>query len=87
MKTFKTIIKQLINSLSFWKGTKPNKMNQGTVKFFNRAKGFGFIKDINGQEVYVHVRALKDSIRENDQVTYYIEEGKKGFSAINVCLA
>jgi CspA family cold shock protein len=87
MNAFKTTIKQLINSLIFGIKAKSKNMNQGTVKFFNSAKGFGFIKDINGQEVYVHATSLKDNIRENDRVTYNIEEGKKGFNAVNVCLA
>lgn len=67
--------------------TKQNKMNKGTVKFFNDAKGFGFIKGENGQEVFVHVTGLREDIRENDEVTYDIEEGKKGLSAVNVSIA
>ncbi len=62
-------------------------MNKGTVKFFNDTKGFGFIKGENGQEVFVHVTGLKEDIRENDEVTYDIEEGKKGLSAVNVSIA
>jgi len=62
-------------------------MNKGTVKFFNDAKGFGFIKGENGQEVFVHVTGLREDIRENDEVTYDIEEGKKGLSAVNVSIA
>ncbi|MBN8703578.1 MAG: cold shock domain-containing protein [Bacteroidetes bacterium] len=62
-------------------------MNKGTVKFFNDAKGFGFIKGENGQEIFVHVSGIKEDIRENDQVTYDTQEGKKGLNAVNVCLA
>jgi cold shock protein len=62
-------------------------MNKGTVKFFNDAKGFGFIKGENGQEIFVHATGLKDDIRENDEVIYDTEEGKKGLAAINVTLA
>lgn len=62
-------------------------MNKGTVKFFNEAKGFGFIKGENGQEIFVHVTGLNDEIRENDNVTYDIEMGKKGENAINVRVA
>jgi CspA family cold shock protein len=62
-------------------------MKKGTVKFFNDAKGFGFIKGEDGQEVFVHVTALKDEIRENDVVTYDVENGKRGLNAINVSLA
>jgi CspA family cold shock protein len=62
-------------------------MKKGTVKFFNEAKGFGFIKSEDGQEVFVHVTGLKEEIRENDTVTFEITEGKKGLNAINVSLA
>ncbi|HEV7351460.1 cold shock domain-containing protein [Telluribacter sp.] len=63
-------------------------MNNGTVKFFNDLKGFGFIKDTKtGQEYFVHVSGLVDEIRENDEVTYDLQEGKKGLNAVNVQLA
>jgi CspA family cold shock protein len=64
------------------------KMNKGTVKFFNNSKGFGFIKDAESEnEYFVHVSGLKDEIKENDEVTFDLTEGKKGLSAINVKLA
>lgn len=59
----------------------------GVVKFFNDAKGFGFIKDENGQDIFVHVSGLKEEIQENDNVTFDVQEGKKGLNAINVVLA
>lgn len=60
-------------------------MATGTVKFFNESKGFGFIiPSGGGKEVFVHVTGLIDKIRENDQVSYDVEEGKKGPSAVNV---
>ena len=63
-------------------------MATGTVKFFNEGKGFGFITpDQGGKEVFVHVTGLIDQIRENDQVNYDVEEGKKGPSAVNVKIA
>jgi CspA family cold shock protein len=62
-------------------------MNKGTVKFFNEAKGFGFIKDENGQEIFVHVTGLKEEIRENDEVVYEVQDGKKGLNAVNVSIA
>jgi cold shock protein len=62
-------------------------MNKGTVKFFNDAKGFGFITGENGEEIFVHVSGLREDIRENDQVTYDTQEGKKGLNAINVSVA
>ncbi len=64
-------------------------MQQGTVKFFNEAKGFGFITPSNGgEDIFVHTSGLKSrNIRENDVVTYDVEQGKKGLNAINVKLA
>ncbi|WP_421940138.1 cold-shock protein [Pedobacter sp.] len=63
-------------------------MQQGTVKFFNETKGFGFIVPGNGDaELFVHVSGLLDNIRENDSVSYDVEEGRKGLNAINVKLA
>lgn len=62
-------------------------MNKGTVKFFNDAKGFGFIKGENGQEIFVHVSGLSEEIKENDEVTYDIQMGRKGENAVNVRLA
>ncbi|MDF2436817.1 MAG: cold-shock protein [Bacteroidota bacterium] len=63
-------------------------MNTGTVKFFNNTKGFGFVKDEQtGKEIFVHVSGLVDEIRENDTVTYEVQEGKKGLNAVNVKLA
>jgi len=60
-------------------------MNTGTVKFFNGSKGYGFIKNNdNGQEVFVHVTGIIDQISQDDQVTYDVEVGTKGPSAVNV---
>lgn len=60
-------------------------MPKGTVKFFNTSKGFGFIKPSDGgEDIFVHVSALEDEIRENDQVSYEVEMGKKGKNAIKV---
>ena len=59
-------------------------MKKGTVKFFNEAKGFGFIKGENGEEVFVHVSGLREEIRENDRVSYKITEDKRGSKAIEV---
>lgn len=58
---------------------------QGTVKFFNDSKGFGFIKPSDSSEdIFVHVSGLIDEIRENDNVEYSMERGKKGMNAVNV---
>ncbi len=62
-------------------------MEKGTVKFYNEAKGFGFIKKEDGKEVFVHSSGIIDKIRENDNVTFDIAEGKKGPNAVNVKLA
>jgi cold shock protein len=60
-------------------------MQEGTVKFFNETKGFGFIKPANGgQDIFVHVSGLIDEIRENDKVSYEVQNGKKGLNAVNV---
>ena len=58
---------------------------QGTVKFFNDTKGFGFIKpEDSSQDIFVHSSGLIDEIRENDKVEYDTERGKKGMNAVNV---
>lgn len=63
-------------------------MSKGTVKFFNESKGFGFIKEENStKEYFVHSSGLHDSIKENDVVTFDLENGKKGLNAVNVKLA
>jgi len=60
-------------------------MNTGRVKFFNDAKGFGFISEEGtGKEHFVHVSGLVDEIRENDEVEFELEQGKKGLNAVNV---
>jgi CspA family cold shock protein len=63
-------------------------MYNGTVKFFNETKGFGFIvDDSTKEEIFVHVSGLIDNIREGDQVTFETQRGKKGMNAVNVQLA
>ena len=61
-------------------------MSNGTVKFFNDGKGFGFITpDDGGKDVFVHVNGLNgNTITEGDKVSYDTEEGKKGLNAVNV---
>mgnify|MGYP001179777046 FL=1 len=62
-------------------------MDNGTVKFFNETKGFGFITPDDGsKDLFVHVSGLNDEIREGDKVSYEVEEGQKGLNAVNVNL-
>lgn len=61
-------------------------MKKGIVKFFNETKGFGFIKAENGEEIFVHVSGLRNEIQENDEVTFEVEQGKRGLNAVNVTL-
>lgn len=63
-------------------------MKKGTVKFFDQTKGFGFIKDAeSATEYFVHSSGLVDQVRDNDEVTYDVESGRKGPNAVNVKLA
>ncbi|WP_312400034.1 cold shock domain-containing protein [Chryseobacterium sp.] len=63
-------------------------MQQRTVKFFNKTKGFGFITpSTGGQDVFVHTLGLVDNIRENDVVTFDTQNGNKGVNAVNVKIA
>ncbi|MEI8098789.1 MAG: cold shock domain-containing protein [Sediminibacterium sp.] len=58
---------------------------QGTVKFFNEEKGFGFIKhDNSNKETFVHANGLIDQIEANDKVEFDVQEGRKGLNAVNV---
>jgi len=60
-------------------------IRKGTVTFFNEAKGYGFIKDLDSQEsIFVHLNALSGPIKENDKVSFEVENGQKGLNAINV---
>ena len=63
-------------------------MANGTVKWFNDSKGFGFIEQENGPDVFVHHSGINadgfKSLDEGDQVTFEIEQGPKGPSATNV---
>ena len=60
-------------------------MAQGTVKFFNDSKGFGFItEDGSESDHFVHISGLIDEVREGDVVEFDLQEGRKGMNAVNV---
>ncbi len=64
-----------------------NTMQEGVVKFFNETKGFGFITPTDGgREIFVHSSGLIDNIRENDDVSFEVQQGQKGLNAVNVKL-
>ena len=64
-------------------------MAKGVVKWFNDAKGFGFIEQENGQDVFVHFSAIAGdgfkSLAEGQEVTFDVSQGAKGPQATNVC--
>ncbi len=63
-------------------------MEQGTVKWFNGSKGFGFISRANGEDVFVHYKAIKGdgykTLNDGDKVQFEIQQGPKGLQAVNV---
>lgn len=60
-------------------------VRNGVVSFFNEAKGYGFIRDLQTEEsIFVHINALTEPLKENNMVTFETEQGLKGLSAIKV---
>tara|TARA_R110000772_G_scaffold128057_1_gene235611 strand:- start:94 stop:336 length:243 start_codon:yes stop_codon:yes gene_type:complete len=79
------MLKRLISK--FIKTKNIEVMKEGTVKFFNNAKGFGFIKlSDSDEEIFVHSTNLLEDIREDDKVQFEVEKGDKGLSAVKVSL-
>ena len=69
----------------FTKKKKKEDMNKGKVKFFNTTRGFGFITQNQGEDLFFHVSELRAATaNEGDQVEYEISEGKKGTCAVNI---
>jgi CspA family cold shock protein len=66
-------------------------MNKGTVKWFNGQKGFGFISDEQGDDVFVHYSGLAmdgyKTLDEGQSVVFDVTKGARGLQAVNVCLA
>ena len=60
-------------------------MNKGTVKWFNNQKGFGFISDEQGNDVFVHYSGIQsNTLEEGQEVEFEVIEGQKGPQAVNV---
>lgn len=72
-------------SLTLFNFLQMNTKFQGTVKFFNETKGFGFIKhEESNKETFVHVNGLIHEIQADDRVEFELQEGRKGMNAVNV---
>lgn len=62
-------------------------METGRVKWFNTQKGYGFIVQEDGKEIFVHFKDIEGgagSLRDNDEVEFEVQEGKKGLQAVDV---
>jgi CspA family cold shock protein len=60
-------------------------MNKGKVKFFDTTKGFGFITQNVGEDLFFHVSELRaETANQGDQVEYEVSEGRKGACAVNI---
>jgi CspA family cold shock protein len=74
--------------INFKRKQRRNRMANGVVKWFNNSKGFGFITQDNGEDVFVHFSAITGdgfkSLNEGDKVTFEVVKGPKGLQAANV---
>jgi CspA family cold shock protein len=63
-------------------------MEKGTVKWFNNAKGYGFITRANGEDLFVHFKSILGegfkTLKQGQEVSFEVEQGEKGFQAVNV---
>ncbi|MGA9120286.1 MAG: cold shock domain-containing protein [Bacteroidota bacterium] len=63
-------------------------MEKGTVKWFNNAKGYGFITRVNGEDLFVHFKSIVGegfkTLKQGEEVEFDVEKGEKGFQAVNV---
>ena len=60
-------------------------MKEGTVKFYDKIKGFGFISPDKGEsDIFVHESGLIDKVKDNDRVQFFVEEGRRGPNAVKV---
>jgi CspA family cold shock protein len=79
---------ELAQQKKFPQGSMEKKMAEGTVKWFNDAKGFGFIEQDNGPDVFVHFSAIQGdgfkSLGEGDRVSFDVTQGQKGPQSANV---
>ena len=66
-------------------GDEADATRQGVISFFNESKGFGFIREVpSGERIFVHINQLTEAVSENDKVSFEVENGPRGLSAVNV---
>ncbi len=72
------------NENSFNKSPDTSPSVEGTVKWYNEQKGYGFIEQENGRDLFVHYTAIRGKLKQGDKVSYELGEGKKGPCATKV---